>query len=131
VVIPAEDTSGRVRTYTALVDFQIDTGSDVTTIARADFEGALGLSLEQAPRGLQSVGIGAAVMSRAIWGYLFFDDEVGGRALAAAKFVVLETAPDAQMHRRSLLGLDVLLRGRLTLDRANILFDLPVVTPTA
>ena len=129
VVVPAEDRAGRVRTHTASLDFQVDTGSDVTTIARADFERLLGLSLTQAQRGAQSVGIGAAVPSRIIWAYLFFDDEHGGRCVAATTLVILETEPHEQMHSRSVLGLDVLLLGRLSLERDSVSLDLPIAEP--
>lgn len=131
VVIPAQDAAGRVRTHTAFLDFHIDTGSDVTVLAHGDFSGALGLSLAQTELGIPSFGVGAAVETRAIDGFVFFDDEAGGRAVARITFTVLadDSVGTGRMH--SLLGLDVLLRGRLTLDRANVTLDLPVVPPAS
>ena len=131
VVIPAPDSAGRVRTHTAFIDFHIDTGSDVTVLAPDDFSGALGLSLSQTEPGIPSFGVGAPVITRAIDGYVFFDGEAGGRAFARVTFAVLgdDSAGPFRMH--SLLGLDVLLRGRLTLDRTGVTLDLPVAAPAA
>lgn len=70
------------------------------------------------------------MLSRAIDGFLFFDDDTGGRAVAPVTFAVLADDPSGAIRTTSILGLDVLLLGRLTLDRQNVLLDLPVVTPT-
>jgi hypothetical protein len=129
VVIPARDAAGGVRTHTAFIDFHIDTGSDVTVLAHDDFSGVLGLSFAQTEPGIPSFGVGAGVLTRAIDGFVFFNDEAGGRAVARITFTVLadDSAGASRMH--SLLGLDVLLLGRLTLDRTGVTLDLPVVPP--
>jgi hypothetical protein len=131
VVIPVQDSAGRTRTHTAFVDFHVDTGSDATVIARGEFERSLGLSLDQTMPGLPSVGIGASAPTRTIHGYLFFDDESGRRAVASVRFVLVDADPATEIRGYSLLGCDVILQGRLTLDHDTVLLDLPVVRASA
>ena len=125
------DAAGRVRTHAAFIDFHIDTGSDATVLVHDDFSRALGLSLAQTELGIPSFGVGAAVLTRAIDGFAFFDDEAGGRSVAPITFTVLIDDSSGASRMHSLLGLDVLLLGRLTLDRTGVTLDLPVVGPAS
>ncbi len=128
VVIPWMPAPGRPRTSVAHVDFHVDTAADVTAIGRLVFTRDLGLSIEDAGPGLLTTGIGASMESRVMRGFLFFDHEDGSRSGQELDFVIPLTDNDAQ-GELCVLGLDILLRGRLTLDRTGVTLDLPVVPP--
>lgn len=124
VVVVSTPPSGRTRTHVARIDFHIDTGSDVTVIGRIPFMRDLGLSPDDASAGISTVGIGARLASRVMPGYLFFGHEDGSRTGESIDFVIPLTADDAQAEL-CVLGLDIVLRGRLTLDHESVLIDLP------
>jgi len=130
VVIPWMPAPGRPRTSVARIDFHVDTAADVTAIGRLVFTRDLGLSIDDAYPGLPTTGIGASMESRVMRGFLFFDHEDGSRSGQEVDFVIPLTDNEAQAEL-CVLGLDVLLRGRLTLDRANVTLDLPVVPPAS
>ena len=130
VVIPWTLSPGRTRTSVARIDFHVDTGADVTTIGRLIFTRDLGVPIHVAAPGLPTIGIGSSLESLVMPGFLFFDHEDGSRSARDIEFVIPLVENDAQAEL-CVLGLDVLLRGRLTLDRANVLFDLPVAQPAA
>ena len=130
VVIPWTLAPGRTRTSVARIDFHVDTGADVTTIGRLIFTRDLGVPIHVAEPGLPTIGIGASLESLVMPGFLFFDREDGSRSARDIEFVIPLVENDAQAEL-CVLGLDVLLRGRSTLDRANVLFDLYVVQPVS
>lgn len=130
VVIPWMPTPDRPRTSVARIDFHVDTAADVTAIGRLVFTRDLGVPIDAAEPGLPTVGIGASMDSRVIRGYLFFDHEDGSRTSQEVDLVVPLTQNNAQAEL-CVLGLDVLLRGRLTLDRTGVTLDLPVAQPAS
>lgn len=129
VVIPWVPEPGRPRTSVARIDFNVDTGADVTAIGCLVLDRDLNIPIEATLPGLRTTGIGGSIESRVMPGFLFFDHEDGSRSVRDTEFVIPLTDNDADAEL-CVLGLDVLLRGRLTLDRANILLDLPILPST-
>ncbi len=102
----------------------------MTTIGRLVLTRDLGVPISVAEPGLPTIGIGASLESLVMPGFLFFDHEDGTRSVRDFEFVVPLVENDAQAEL-CVLGLDVLLRGRLTRDRSAVTLDPPVVPPPA
>lgn len=102
----------------------------MTTVGQLAFTRDLGVPIEATDPGFPTTSIGGSMASRVVRAYLFFDHEDGSRSGEEVDLVIALTENEAQ-GKFCVLGLDVLLRGRLTLDRESVLLDLPVVPPTA
>ena len=123
VVIPPGRDSGRPRTRRAFLEFNVDTGADVTLLGRADLVTHLGLTPTDFAPGLPSVGMGGVLESSTIDGYMVFDHEANRQTLIPVKFVTLDDR--AARPHESIVGLNVLLLGTLTLHLGEVTLDLP------